>query len=184
MLLSRSGRIGLVVVVAIVAAGFLTAFASYAARTLGGRTVVEAEPAAQAVLPAFTAEEERFAAALWPIHNEVKLAAIRVTFAGIRFASEGGGPDRLAEEIRPALAALEAAADAVEGLAPPAGLEPVHARYRRAVGLYREAARALLDAAPAGDGSRLLHAQGLSFEASEETLRVGDRLWPAALKPH
>jgi hypothetical protein len=30
----------------------------------------------------------------------------------------------------------------------------------------------------------LIEAQGMSFRASENVLRVGDVLWPAAHKPH
>ncbi len=180
--LSRRAR--LVVPAALAAAGLVVAFASYGARAPLERGVVEPEPAPALRLPAFSAEEERFAAALWPVHGEVKLAAIKVTFAGIRHAQEGGDTGRLSAEIEPALEALERAAAAVDRLGAPESLEPVRQRYRRAVELYREAALLMLQAAPEGDRARLLEAQRKSMEASEETLRVGDRLWPAEYKPH
>ena len=34
---------------------------------------------------ALTVEEETYAAQLWPIHSEVKLAAVNMSFAGIAY---------------------------------------------------------------------------------------------------
>lgn len=179
MVLGTVGRRG--VLVAGVVAALLASVGTWAARLAAPR--VEPEPPA-ASLPALGPEEERLAAALWPIHGEVKLAALRITFAGMRFASGAGDAAQLEAEIAPTLETLDRALDAVQAIRPPAALDAVHDRYRGAVGLYREAARTTLAAARADDRTRLLEAQQLSLHASEETLRVGDRLWPTEHKPH
>jgi hypothetical protein len=175
---------GLVLAGGVLGALLAGGLASYAGRPGGGATPVPPAAAPAVLLPAMSAEEERLAAALRPIHDQVKLAAIRVTFAGIHFASEAPDAERLRAEVEPAIATLEQAVLAIDALAGAGHLDPLRERYRRAVGLYREAALAILEGAPAGDGARLLEAQRLSVGASEETLRIGDRLWPAEYKPH
>src|SRR5229473_4268756 len=62
-----------------------------------------AQPAAQTVStraekpqpPALTADEERFATALWAVHREATRSAVAMSFAGITYQTE----DRAAGEI-------------------------------------------------------------------------------------
>ena len=65
-------------------------------------------PAKEAAHRALTAEEEAYAAALWPLHSEVKLAAVRMTFAGIAYRTEDHDPEQLAAKVRPLGGDLEA----------------------------------------------------------------------------
>jgi hypothetical protein len=45
----------------------------------GARYVLASVP------PPLTAAEEAYAAALWPIHSDVKLSAVHMTFAGLSY---------------------------------------------------------------------------------------------------
>ena len=85
---------------------------------------------------ALSAEEEAYAAALWPLHSEVKLAAVRMTFAGIAYKTEDHDPEQLAAKVRPLGGTLETVAAKVRSLEPPPSLRPVHDRYVGALGLY------------------------------------------------
>ena len=61
-----------------------------------------AAPAASAVpARALSAEEEAYAAALWPIHREVKLAALGMTFAGIAYKTDSQDRARLEAKVEP-----------------------------------------------------------------------------------
>ena len=49
----------------------------------GSRTAAASRPAVPTPRPALTAAEEGYAQALWPIHNDVKASALKLTMAGI-----------------------------------------------------------------------------------------------------
>lgn len=133
---------------------------------------------------ALSAEEETYAAALWPLHGEVKLAAIRMTFAGIAYSAEDHDPDRLAAKVEPLGRLMAEVASKVRSLQPPASLREVHRRYVEALALYAAASDEMLRGAAEGRQDLLIEAQGKSFRASEDLLRVGDVLWPGEYKPH
>ena len=159
-------------------------------REVGSRSA-SATAAATARLPmkedahrALTAEEEAYAAALWPLHSEVKLAAVRMTFAGIAYRTEDHDPEQLAAKVRPLGGELETVAAKVRSLAPPASLRPVHDRYVGALGLYGAASAEMVQGAAENRDELLLTAQDKSFRASEDLLRVSDVLWPGEYRPH
>lgn len=133
---------------------------------------------------ALSAEEEAYAAALWPLHSEVKLAAVRMTFAGLAYKTEDHDPDRLADKVRPLGGTMETVAAKVRSLEPPPSLREVHDRYVQALVLYSAASAEMVRGASDGRDDLLIEAQGMSFRASEDLLRVGDALWPAEYKPH
>jgi hypothetical protein len=133
---------------------------------------------------ALSAEEEAYAAALWQLHGEIKLAAIRMTFAGIAYKTEDHDSDRLAAKVKPLGEAIEAAAAKVRSLEPPPSLREVRDRYVQALGLYAAASAEMVRGAADGRDDLLIEAQGMSFRASEDLLRVGDVLWPGEYRPH
>jgi hypothetical protein len=51
--------------------------------------------------PPLTAEEEAYAAAMWPIHSEVKLAAVRMIFAGLNYKTEDRDTGKLKSKVQP-----------------------------------------------------------------------------------
>ena len=68
--------------------------------------------------------------------------------------------------------------------APPAAMRAVHERYLGALAAYQSASEKMLETARDGRDAHLIEAQSMSFRASEDTLRVGDLLWPGEYKPH
>ncbi len=165
----------------------LTAVVGYAlqrelARQPGGDA---AEPVAAAVpIRVLSADEEAYAAALWPIHREAKLAALGMTFAGIAYKTNDQDPSRLEAEVAPLAQSFGAAIAKAEALDVPASMREVHERYLGALALYENAAEETLKTARDGRDERLIDAQEMSFRAAEDALRVGDVLWPGEYKPH
>jgi hypothetical protein len=131
-----------------------------------------------------SADEEAYAAALWPIHRDAKVTAIGMTFAGITYKTNGGDATRLEVEVTPLAQRFRAAIAKAEALEVPASIRDVHERYLGALALYESAADEMVEAARAGRDQRLVAAQGMSFRAAEDVLRVGDVLWPGEYKPH
>jgi hypothetical protein len=133
---------------------------------------------------ALSAAEEGYATALWPIHRDVKLAALSMSFAGIAYKTDGQNPNRLEAEVNPLGARFRAAIAKAQGLEVPESMREVHARYLEALALYENASEEMVEGARDGRDDRLIEAQGMSFRASENVLRVGDVLWPGEYKPH
>jgi hypothetical protein len=131
-----------------------------------------------------TAEPEAYAAALWPIHRDAKLAGLAMAFAGIAYKTEGHDANRLEAEVEPLVARFRAAIDRTQALDVPASARGVHERYLGVLVLYQDAAQVTLEVARDGGDERLIDAQKMSFRAAEDALRVGDVLWPGEYKPH
>jgi len=165
----------------------LTAVVGYAlqrelARQPGGDAV---EPVAAAVpIRVLSADEEAYAAALWPIHRDAKVTAIGMTFAGITYKTNGQDANRLEAEVVPLVQGFRAAIAKAEALDVPASIRDVHERYLGALALYENAAQETVKAARDGRDEHLIDAQEMSFRAAEDVLRVGDVLWPGEYKPH
>jgi len=146
------------------------------------------EPAARPSLmpprPPLTPEEEAYARALWPIHNEVKASALRVTMGGISYKL--GEIDRAALKGRlDAAREIYRAAEArMAGLRPPPSFERVHADYLRAVRLYEESVGEMLRVVADGREEHLVAAFPMSREAGTTLLKVGNVLWPGEYVPN
>jgi hypothetical protein len=140
--------------------------------------------ASAAPVRALSADEEAYAAALWPIHREVKLAALGMSFAGIAYKTDGQDPAKLQAEVKPLADEFKTAITRTRALAVPASMRDVHERFLGALSSYQNAADAMVQAARDGRDQHLIEAQGMSFRAAEDALRVGDVLWPGEYKPH
>jgi hypothetical protein len=165
----------------------LTAVVGYALqRELARQPAGDAAEPVAAAVPArvLSADEEAYAAALWPIHRDAKVAAIGMTFAGITYKTDGQDTNRLELEVVPLAQDFRAAIAKAEALDVPASIRKVHERYLGALALYENAAQEIVKAARDGSDERLVDAQGMSFRAAEDVLRVGDVLWPGEYKPH
>jgi hypothetical protein len=134
--------------------------------------------------PAFSAEEENYAAALWPVHEQVKANAVKMTFTGLSYKM--GEIDRAAvkERVKPLAGAFRDAYGAATKLKVPASLEHQHKTYLKALRGYQSASEEMMRVATDGREDHLIQAQKLSFAAAEDLLRVGDVLWPAEFKPN
>jgi hypothetical protein len=165
----------------------LMAVVGYAVqREFASRSAGDAAAPAAAVAPAkaLSADEEAYATALWPIHREVKLAAIGMAFAGIAYKTDGQDADRLEAEVTPLRETFRVAIARVRTLEVPPSMREVHERYAGVLASYEKASGEMVRAVQDGRDERLIEAQAMSLRASEDALRVGDVLWPGEYKPH
>jgi hypothetical protein len=150
------------------------------------------QPAAQAVAArvetpqprALTADEERFATALWAVHREATRSAVAMSFAGIAYQTEDRDARSLARKIEPLAKFFHDAEMQVSDLRPPPSLSGTHGQYVAAMALYANAAAEILKFTEDGDSQRLDNAHQMDVRASEDMLRVGEVLWPGQYKPH
>jgi hypothetical protein len=131
-----------------------------------------------------TADEERFATALWAVHREATRSAVAMSFAGIAYQTEDRDARALARRIEPLAKFFHDAEMRVRTMSPPASLSRTHERYVDAMALYANAAAEMLKFTEDGDSQRLDAAHRLDVRASEDMLRVGEVLWPGQYKPH
>jgi hypothetical protein len=150
---------------------------SAAAAFTGGLSMHEAQNA-------LSPEEEAFAASLWPIHSEVKLAAVRMIFAGIKYKTGQQDASTLKASVGPLVSVFEGASERTRKLTPPASLADEHESYLRALGLYAQAAQEMVKLAADGRDEHLVEAQRQSEVASIELLKLSDPLWPGEYKPN
>ena len=134
--------------------------------------------------PALSTEEEAYAAALWPVHEKIKTSAVQMTFAGLSYKL--GDIDRMAvkERVMPLAKVFHDARSQASQLKAPASLEKQHQLYLGALKLYEDAAAEMVKIARDGKDEHLISAQKMSYAASEDSLRVGDALWPGEYKPN
>lgn len=133
---------------------------------------------------ALTAEEERYAAAVWDIQREVTSSAVAMSSAGIAYKMDGGDLQELERKIQPRAEFFRQAEARARAILPPESMSALHRQYVEAMGLYLRAAEKTLHYTETGQDQHLVEAQKLSITASEDTLRVGDVLWPGYYKPH
>jgi len=134
--------------------------------------------------PPLTAAEEAYAHALWPVHTDVKLSALRMMFAGINYkrgkidrADLKAGVDAENETFRRAAARIRT-------LAPPASLQEVHAYYVDALRLYQQAAAEMLKIVDDGRDEHLVAASPMVKEAGRNLEAVAIALWPGEYVPN
>lgn len=169
------------VLVSLLAVLVLAAVREVATSPVNPRT---ARPALAPPRPPLTAAEEEYALALWPIHNEVKASALKMTLGGLGYKL--GELDRAGLKVRVdgSAEAYRRAARQIAALTPPASLAHAHATYVDAVRLYQRSAAEMVRVVGDGREEHLVAAQPLSMEASEKLLKVGDVLWPNEYKPN
>lgn len=134
--------------------------------------------------PAFSAAEEGYAAALWPVHEEVKANAVKMTFTGLSYKMGEINGASVKSRVAPLAKAFRDAYAAAAKIKAPASLEQQHQTYLAALKEYVDASDEMVKIAGDGRDDHLVKAQKLSFAAAENLLRVGDVLWPAEFKPN
>jgi hypothetical protein len=135
--------------------------------------------------PPMTPEEEGYASALWKIHVPVKQDAVRMTYAGLAFKMKEITAAEMGARVKPLVENFRVAGAQMQlGLEPPPSLRATHERYLSAIANYEKAARVMQEAAAQPTDAKLIEAQTLSHQASEDLLRVADVLWPGEHKPN
>jgi hypothetical protein len=135
--------------------------------------------------PALSPEEEAYATSLWPMHSEVvEPSGVRLTFAGMVYATEGHDAKKLAATLQPVGETFRATLDKARQMDVPASMQTVHERYLEALQLYVRASAEMLIVARDGDERHLVDAQVMSDRAAKDLVKVGDVLWPGEHKPN
>lgn len=144
----------------------------------------EHESAAPKLKP-LTEEEEAFAEALWPLHQEmVEPSAGRLASAGMTFAADDHDANRMAAKLTPIRQVFHDTQGKVAAISAPASMQPLRDRYVGLLVLYEQSATEMLEVARDGDEGHLINAQAKSQHAAEELIKIGDILWPGEHKPN
>jgi hypothetical protein len=172
----------------------LAAFAAYALqRELNGKPQAPSPAAVstagvamgeQHAARALSAEEEAYAAALWPIHSQVKLSAVRMTFAGLNYKIDQSDAAKLKATVQPLTRTFSDAAQRARRIQPPPSLEDAHRGYLEAIEHYAAASKIMIKVAEDGREEHLIAAHQRSEQASHELLKLSDVLWPGEYKPN
>jgi hypothetical protein len=134
--------------------------------------------------PALTADEERFATALWAVHREATRLAVAMSFAGISYQTEDHDTRGFARKIEPMAKFFHDAEIQVRAMSAPPSLSTTKEQYVNAMGLYAKAATEILKFTEDSNSQHLDDAHRMDVLASEDMLRVGEVLWPGQYKPH
>jgi hypothetical protein len=135
-------------------------------------------------LPALSAEEEHFAAALWTVHREASRSAVAMSYAGIAYLTENRDVRTLAQRVEPLAKFFHDAEIQVRTMSAPPSLSRTLDRYVGAMALYANAADEMLKFTENADQRHLDEAHRMDVKASQDMLRVGEVLWPGQYKPH
>jgi hypothetical protein len=157
-------------------------------RELGGGRSSSRPPGARPVLttprPALTAEQEAYAQALWPIHNEVKAGALKMTMSGIQYKTNTADAAALRSQVMASMETYRQAERQVLELKPPRSLEGVHDDYLAAVRLYLESGAEMIKLSEDNRDDHLVAAFPLSQEGGKRIRAVGAVLWPSEYVPN
>jgi hypothetical protein len=134
--------------------------------------------------PALTAEDEAYAQALWPIHNEVKLSALRMTMSGIQYKTGNIDAASLRAAVETSSASYRRAEADMGALRPPPSLQGLHDDYLGAVRLYQQAATEMVKLYEDHRDDHLVTAFPMSQEGGQRLRRVGALLWPSEYVPN
>ena len=134
--------------------------------------------------PALSPAEETYAAELWPIHQQTKTSAVQMTFAGLAYKLGDIDKAAVKERVSPLTKMFRDARAQASRLQVPPSLEKQHQRYLAALKQYEDASVEMVKVARDGKDEHLVAAQKMSYAASEDSLRVGDALWPGEYKPN
>jgi hypothetical protein len=163
----------------------IVAFAAVREATTTGRLASPApRPALTAARRALTAAEEKYARALWSVHEDVKGSAFRMTMSGLNYKIGDIGHAELQNRIQRVAEAYRRAESQVQALEPPPSLREVHGDYLEALRLYQRSAEEMLRTGNDGRDDHLVTALPLSQEASRKLLLVGNRIWPGEYVPN
>ena len=134
---------------------------------------------------ALSPEEETYAEALWPIHNQVvETSAVAMSFAGVAYVTEHHDPARLAQTARTLHETFQAATRKTQALTVPTSMQHIQDQYLGALALFETASAEMIKVGEDGKVDHLIEAQATSQRAAEDLLKVGDVLWPGEHKPN
>ncbi len=133
--------------------------------------------------PALSGAEEAYAQALWPIHNEVKAGALKMTMSGVQYKTHRLDVAGLRTQVLTSLESYRKAEAQLRTLQPPASLASAHEDYLQAVVLYQQSATVMARLADDHQERHLVEAFPMSQEAGRKLRAVGAQLWPGEYVP-
>src|ERR671931_614644 len=119
----------------------------------------------------------------WPIHGEVKLGALWLTFASINYKIGKIDRGELGARLRASLEIHRQAEARLRALDPPPSLHEVHTVYLDALRLYQRSAREMAKVVDDGRDEHLVVAAPMLNEAGGKLVNVGTALWPGEYVP-
>lgn len=131
-----------------------------------------------------SADEERFAHALWQVHGRIRTEAVRMSFTGLAYKTGEIQKEAVRDRIAPLRKVFEDAAGEVKALPGPASLEATRNTYLDALRLYRDASAEMIQVARDGSDAHLIAAQEKTSRAASLLLEVSEKLWPGEYKPN
>ena len=143
-----------------------------------------ARPAVPTPRPALTAAEEGYAQALWPIHNEVKASALKMSMAGIQYLTQDRDLATLVAVVEASIETYRRAEGQILALQPPPSLQGFHDDYLRAVRLYQQSGDEMIKIHQGRNEEHLVAAFPMSQEGGRILRRVGSTLWPGEYVPN
>ena len=151
--------------------------------TSRANTPVLSRPAAPAK-PAFTAAEEAYIQALWPIHGDVECSAVRLALGQIFY--KANDMDRIGLKARAdqALAIYRRSEKRLRTLEPPPSVQREHEEYLAAVGLFQQSTVEILKMFADGRDDHLVAAYPLGQQATDKIREVGGKFWPNEFPPN
>ena len=177
----------LVGAVLVALAGILTVAIVREAGTRHAAPSVERSPVSASPSPArppLTAAEDAYARALWPIHSDVKLGALRMTFASINYKIGKIDRAELKARVQGSREIYQQAEARIRALDPPPSLQPVHTEYLDAIRLYQRSVREMAKVLEDGRDEHLVVAAPMLSEAGGKLVNVGTALWPGEYVPN
>jgi len=146
-------------------------------------TAATAAPA-KAVRPAFSADEERYIRALWPIHGDVERSTMRMSLGQIFYTTKDLAAPELKARVEHALSVYKSAQTRMQELQPPASLRAKHDDYLAAVRLFEESATEVMKMFSDGREDHLLAAHPKGQAGADKIREIGGQLWPNEFSPH
>jgi hypothetical protein len=134
--------------------------------------------------PAFTADEQAYVDALWPIHTEVEVAAERVALGTILYKTSDLDRSELQGRLEQALASYRAADAKLQALPPPDSLRSWHQNYVAALGLFEQSTVEMLRMFDDGDENHLQTGYPMYLDGTNKIRDVGGNFWPDEFPPN
>jgi len=179
---AKRGVVAAVVLVLLAIVGF--AVIRETTTTARGTTPSEARPVTKPARPAFTAAEEAYIRALWPIHGEVERSTVRLSLGQIFYKINDMDRTKLKARADEALATYQRSEARIQALDPPASVRHEHEEYLAAVALFRQSAIEVLKMFADGRDDHLNAAYPMGQQASDKIREVGGKFWPNEFPPN
>jgi hypothetical protein len=152
--------------------------------TARGPNQLSPKPDSRPPRPAFTAAEEAYIRALWPIHGDVERTTVRMSLGQIFYKINDMDKPTLKGRVDEALSTYRRSEARLLALEPPPSVKREHADYLDAIRLFHQSAIEVLKMFQDGRDDHMNAAYPLSQKASDKIREVGGKFWPDEFPPN